>query len=84
MQYTVMKIMVLRVTFTVVHEVTLSVEDWQIYIFGGETCERERDHLEDLSVEEGLILKWIFRKWDGGGAWTGLIWLRRGTGGGNL
>jgi hypothetical protein len=25
----------------------------------------------------------IFRKWDGG-AWTGLIWLRIGTGGGLL
>jgi hypothetical protein len=26
----------------------------------------------------GIILKWIFRKWDGE-AWTGLIWLRVGT-----
>jgi hypothetical protein len=26
------------------------------------------------------ILRWIFKKWDGG-AWTGLIWLRIGTGG---
>ena len=25
----------------------------------------------------------IFKKWDGG-AWTGLIWLRVGTGGGRL
>jgi len=25
-------------------------------------------------------LKWICKKWDG--AWTGLIWLRIGTGGG--
>ena len=25
------------------------------------------------------ILRWIFRKWDGG--WTGLFWLRTGTGG---
>jgi hypothetical protein len=24
--------------------------------------------------------KWIFKKWDGG-TWTGLIWLRIGTGG---
>jgi hypothetical protein len=30
-----------------------------------------------------IILKWIFKKWDGG-AWTGLIWLRIGTGGGLL
>jgi hypothetical protein len=28
------------------------------------------------------ILKWVFKKWDG--AWTGLIWLRIGTGGGLL
>jgi len=30
-----------------------------------------------------LILRWIFRKWDGK-ARTGLIWLRIGTGGGHL
>jgi hypothetical protein len=30
-----------------------------------------------------IILKWIFKKWDGA-AWTGLIWLRIGTGGGLL
>ena len=29
------------------------------------------------------IPKWIFKKWDGG-TWTGLIWLRIGTGGGLL
>jgi len=29
------------------------------------------------------IVRWIFRKWDVG-AWTGLIWLRKGTGGGHL
>jgi hypothetical protein len=27
-----------------------------------------------------IVLKWIFRKWVEK-AWTGLIWLRRGTGG---
>ena len=27
-----------------------------------------------------IILKWIFRKWDVDGAWTGLSWLRIGTG----
>ena len=27
--------------------------------------------------------RWIFRKWDEG-VWTGLIWLRIGTGGGHL
>jgi len=38
---------------------------------------RERDHLEDLVVDGMLIVRWIFRKWDGG-AWIGLMWLRIG------
>jgi hypothetical protein len=29
-----------------------------------------------------IILKWVFKKWDG--AWTGLSWFRIGTGGGLL
>jgi len=28
---------------------------------------RERDHLEDLDVDEKIILKWILRKWIVGG-----------------
>jgi hypothetical protein len=32
----------------------------------------ERDHFEDLSVEERIILKWILKKCDGE-AWTGLL-----------
>jgi hypothetical protein len=27
---------------------------------------RERDHLEDPSIEEGVILRWTFRKWEEG------------------
>ena len=38
------------------------------------------EHLDDLGVDGGVILKWILRKWDGE-AWTGVLWLRIGTGG---
>jgi hypothetical protein len=31
----------------------------------------------------GIILRWIFRKWDEG-VWTGSLWLKIGTGGGHL
>ena len=27
---------------------------------------RERDNLEDPGLDERIILRWIFRKWDGG------------------
>jgi hypothetical protein len=40
----------------------------------------ERDHLLDLGVDVTIILRWIFKEWCGE-AWTGLIWLRIGTGG---
>jgi hypothetical protein len=43
----------------------------------------ERDHLEDPDIDGRIILRWIFRKLDVE-AWSGLIWLRIGTGGKHL
>jgi hypothetical protein len=45
-----------------------------------EISEGKGDHLEFGRI----ILKCIFMKWVGVGAWFGLIWLRRGTSGGPL
>jgi hypothetical protein len=44
---------------------------------------RERDHLGDPELDENIILRWIFRKWDLG-VWTRSSWLRVVTGGGHL
>jgi hypothetical protein len=33
---------------------------------------KERDHLEDLDVEIKIILKLIFKQWDGGVGWFDL------------
>jgi hypothetical protein len=44
---------------------------------------RERDHWGDPSVDGRIILRWIFRRWDGG-VWAGLSWLRINTGGRHL
>jgi hypothetical protein len=44
---------------------------------------RERDHWRDPDVDGRIILRWIFRKWEGivGTGWSGL---RIGIGGGHL
>jgi hypothetical protein len=44
---------------------------------------REGENLGDPGVDGRIILIWIFKQWDVG-AWTGLSWLRIGTGGGLL
>jgi hypothetical protein len=43
----------------------------------------EEDHLENTGLDEILILKEIFKKWDEE-KWTVLIWFRTGRGGGRL
>jgi hypothetical protein len=57
-------------------------EERCIQVFWGGDL-RKRDHFEDPVVDGRVILICIFRKWDVD-AWTGLIWLRIGTGGGRL
>jgi hypothetical protein len=44
---------------------------------------RERDHFEVLGVYGRIILKWMLNYWSGE-VWTGLIYLRMGTGDGLL
>jgi len=33
---------------------------------------KERNHLEDPGVDGRIVIRWIFRKWDGGG---GMDWI---------
>jgi len=44
---------------------------------------RERDHWGGTDAEGRIILRWIFRKWEGV-VGTGWSWLKIGTGGGHL
>jgi hypothetical protein len=41
---------------------------------------KERDYWEDQDVGGCMTLGWILERWDGV-MWTGLVWLRIGTGG---
>ena len=41
-----------------------------------------KSHWGDPDVDGSIILRWIFRKWEG--VETGWSWLRIGTGGGHL
>jgi len=43
----------------------------------------ERDHLGDPGIDGGIILRWIFRKWDLD-VWIRSMWLTIGTAGGHL
>jgi hypothetical protein len=42
---------------------------------------KERENLDNLGVDGRINLKWILKKCDKV-AWTALMWLRMGTGGG--
>jgi len=44
---------------------------------------RERDNWGDPDVDGRIILRWIFRKWEGV-VGTGWSWFRIGKGGGHL
>ena len=44
---------------------------------------REKYNLVEPGIDGKIILRWIFRKWDGW-EWTRLIWFRIGTCGGHL
>jgi len=38
---------------------------YRVWGEGGAGNLRDRDHLEDPGVDVRIILRWIFRKWDG-------------------
>ena len=63
------------------HVVRIGGEERRVVFWWGNP--RERDHLEDPSVDGRIMLRWIFRKW-GVGVWTGSSWLRIGTGDGHF
>jgi len=63
------------------HVARMGEEELCIECFGGKP--EGKNHLEEPGVDGRIILRWIFRKWNEE-AWTGLIKLRIGRGGGNL
>jgi len=54
---------------------------WRKFFWWGNL--RERNHWGDPDADGRIILRWIFRKWEGV-VRTGWSWLRIGTGGGHL
>jgi len=45
---------------------------------------RGKENTLKTGADGKMILEWMFKKSDDGEEWTGLIWLRIGTGGGYL
>jgi len=54
-----------------------------LYLIDDARSNKNKVHLKDPGVDGRIILRWIFRRWDGR-VCTGLIWLRIGTVGGHL
>jgi hypothetical protein len=46
------------------------------FVFWGNL--REKGKLEEFGVDETIILKYNFKKWNGEGNWIGLVWRRIG------
>jgi hypothetical protein len=44
----------------------------------------KEDFWEDLGADIRIMLKCIYKKWDGGRTWIGSSWLKIGTDGGHL
>jgi hypothetical protein len=54
---------------------------WEVQTRFGWGALRERDHLEDPGICGGIILRWIFRKWDGKSMdWIDLLMMGTGEG----